>query len=146
MTSSNINGKKNWKRIEAKGNEKEGLNIIIKEKNKPVINQRIPLPQLSEYINNLDNDNKNIFDRVGDLFYEDDFSLPPPVIVRTIKLPKRRDVLHKEKKRLAARSSKRKRRRKRTNKRKAAKSKKKTLKKRKKKKEEKEMSIFKDIF
>ena len=146
MTSSNINGKKNWKTIEAKGNEKEGLNIIIKEKNKPVIKQKIPLPQLSEYINNLDNDNKSIFDRVDDLFYEDeDFSPPPPVIIRSIKFPKRKDILSNEKRKLALKKGKKKRRRrKKTNKRKAAKSKQKTLKKRKKK--EKEMSIFNDIF
>ena len=147
MKASNINGKNDWKSVEAYGNPKDGLKLIIKEKDKNTINKKISFPELPEFINKLDNDNDSIFDRMDDLLHDTDFVLPKHDIVRIIKLPKRRDVLHKEKKRLAARSSKRKRRRKRTNKRLSAKSKQKTLKKRKKKRNtDKEMSIFKDVF
>ena len=142
MKASNINGKNDWKSVEAYGNPKDGLKLIIKEKDKNTINKKIPFPELPEFINKLDNDNDSIFNRMDDLLHDTDFVLPKHDIVRIIKLPKRSDVLHKEKKRLAARSSKRKRRRKKTNKKLNAKSKQKTLKKRKKNQKKIKKRVF----
>ena len=43
---TNVNGKENWKMVSAKGDNKKGIDLKIKEKGKPTINKKLDFKEL----------------------------------------------------------------------------------------------------
>ncbi len=135
---TNVNGKENWKMVSAKGDNKKGIDLKIKEKGKPTINKKLDFKELFSLMDQRE-DGLNM--RLNNLLRTQNHS-PQIVFMKPENYIEKR-IAQKAKKT----KSKRRRRRRKTNKSKKYKAKKdKTLKKRRKNKRKEEMSIFKDIF
>lgn len=132
---TNVNGKENWKIVSAKGDNKKGIDLKIKEKDKPTINKKLDFKELFSLMDQRE-DGLNM--RLNNLLRNQN-STPQLVLMRPSKNIQQR---------LGAKTKSRRRKKRKTNKRKDYKPKrKKTLKKKRKgNKKKEEMSIFKDIF